>query len=72
MNYSYEIIKTVPSDIEGCNYITVIVRFDGLEFEQLLISNKIGAELDTQLESYSKDYYNSYNANLSQIESIEN
>ena len=72
MAYSYKIIKTIPSDTEGCNYITVIVKFDDLEFEQLLISNKIGAELDAQLETYSKDYYDSYNANLPPIEPIEN
>jgi hypothetical protein len=42
-------------------YIRVLVEFDGLQFEQQVVSNKTGTALEEQLQSYADEYEASYN-----------
>lgn len=37
-------------------YYSVIVEFEGMAFDQLIVSNLVGAPLDDQLQEYANQY----------------
>jgi hypothetical protein len=59
---SFEIIEN------NAPYYKIVVRFNGFEFGQSLVSSKTGEDLQTQLQGYADDYEREYVAPIVAVE----